>query len=46
MTAAPHPRAEGATDADYYRGNVTAEGLRDKQKTATVLGEHKSDEAR
>jgi NADH-quinone oxidoreductase subunit I len=33
MTAAPHPRAEGATDADYYRGNVTSEGLRDKQSS-------------
>jgi NADH-quinone oxidoreductase subunit I len=28
MTPAPHPRAEGSTDADYYRGNITAEGLR------------------
>ncbi len=28
----PHPRAEGATDADYYRGNVTTQGvLRDAQ---------------
>ena len=25
MTPAPHPRAEGSTDADYYRGNITAE---------------------
>jgi NADH-quinone oxidoreductase subunit I len=33
MTPTPHPRAEGATDADYYRGNVTAEGLRDKQSS-------------
>jgi NADH-quinone oxidoreductase subunit I len=32
MVAPPHPRAAGATDFDYYRGNVTAEGLRDKQK--------------
>ena len=31
MTPAPHPRAEGSTDADYYRGNITAEGLRDKR---------------
>jgi NADH-quinone oxidoreductase subunit I len=45
MTPAPHPRAEGATDADYYRGNVTSEGLRDKKKTAAVLEEHKSDGA-
>ena len=28
MTPAPHPRAQGATDADYYRGNITSEGLR------------------
>jgi hypothetical protein len=28
MTPAPHPRAEGSTDADYYRGNITSEGLR------------------
>jgi NADH-quinone oxidoreductase subunit I len=28
MTPAPHPRAEGSTDADYYRGNITANGLR------------------
>ena len=27
MIAPPHPRAEGATDEDYYRGNVTADGL-------------------
>ena len=26
------PWAEGATDEDYYRGNVTANGLRDTQK--------------
>ena len=25
MTPAPHPRAEGSTDADYYRGNITAQ---------------------
>ena len=36
MTAPPHPRAEGATDADYYRGNVTSEGLRDKQNSDVV----------
>jgi NADH-quinone oxidoreductase subunit I len=29
MLAPPHPRAEGATDRDYYQGNVTAHGLRD-----------------
>lgn len=27
MVAAPHPRTPGATDADYYLGNVTSEGL-------------------
>ena len=32
MTAPPHPRAAGATDKDYYQGNVTAEGLREPQK--------------
>ncbi len=26
MTPAPHPRAEGSTDADYYRGNITSNG--------------------
>jgi NADH-quinone oxidoreductase subunit I len=26
MTPAPHPRAPGATDADYYRGTVTPAG--------------------
>jgi NADH-quinone oxidoreductase subunit I len=31
MTPPPHPRAPGATDIDYYLGNVTGEGLRDKQ---------------
>lgn len=31
MLAPPHPRAEGATDKDYYQGNVTANGLRHKQ---------------
>lgn len=31
MLAPPHPRAEGATDKDYYLGNVTAHGLRDNQ---------------
>ena len=35
MLAPPHPRAEGATDKDYYQGNVTADGLREKpRKTA------------
>jgi NADH-quinone oxidoreductase subunit I len=29
MTPAPHPRAEGATDADYYLGNITSKGLRE-----------------
>ncbi len=27
MTAPPHAMAEGSTDEDYYRGNVTASGL-------------------
>ena len=31
MTAPPHPRTPGATDKDYYRGNVTAQGLREHQ---------------
>ncbi|MGV7796073.1 4Fe-4S binding protein, partial [Mycobacterium kansasii] len=31
MLAPPHPRAEGATDKDYYLGNVTAQGLRESQ---------------
>ena len=29
MLAPPHPRAEGATDKDYYQGNITADGLRE-----------------
>jgi NADH-quinone oxidoreductase subunit I len=33
MLAPPHPRAAGATDKDYYQGNVTAEGLRERQNT-------------
>ncbi len=32
MTAPPHPRAPGATDKDYYLGNVTAHGLREAQR--------------
>jgi NADH-quinone oxidoreductase subunit I len=31
MTAPPHPRTDGATDKDYYQGNVTAAGLRKPQ---------------
>ena len=31
MLAPPHPRAPGATDKDYYQGNVTPNGLRAKQ---------------
>ena len=38
MTPAPHPRAEGATDADYYRGNVTSEGLRDEHESGRHRG--------
>ena len=42
MLAPPHPRAEGATDKDYYQGNVTADGLRVKQnaKSGDVTGDH------
>jgi NADH-quinone oxidoreductase subunit I len=31
MSAPPHPRAAGATDKDYYQGNVTPNGLRQNQ---------------
>ena len=31
MLAPPHPRAPGATDKDYYQGNVTADGLRESE---------------
>jgi len=27
MLAPPHDMAAGSTDADYYRGNITAHGL-------------------
>ena len=37
MTPAPHPRAEGSTDADYYRGNITARW----PAQHTDLGRHK-----
>ena len=34
MQQPPHPRAPGATDADYYRGHVTAQGIsRDAEPT-------------
>ena len=34
MQPPPHPRAPGATDADYYLGNVTAQSMsRDEQMT-------------
>jgi len=39
MIAPPHPRAEGATDKDYYQGNVTAEGLREPQSAGSKAGE-------
>jgi NADH-quinone oxidoreductase subunit I len=29
MAVPPHPRAPGATDKDYYQGNITANGLRE-----------------
>jgi NADH-quinone oxidoreductase subunit I len=32
MLAPPHPRTAGATDKDYYQGNVTAHGLRETQQ--------------
>jgi NADH-quinone oxidoreductase subunit I len=27
MTPPPHAMAPGSTDEDYYRGNITADGL-------------------
>jgi NADH-quinone oxidoreductase subunit I len=39
MTAPPHPRAEGATDKDYYQGNVTAQGLRVGSHAKDTAGE-------
>ena len=27
MVAPPHAMAEGSTDEDYYRGNISADGL-------------------
>ena len=41
MVTPPHPRAAGATDEDYYRGNVTSEGFHDKQQTASAPEEQK-----
>ena len=31
MTAPPHAMAEGSTDEDYYRGNITADGLKRRE---------------
>lgn len=39
MTAPPHPRAPGATDKDYYQGNVTSNGLREKQNAGPKAGD-------
>ena len=36
MLAPPHPRAEGATDKDYYQGNVTPDGLREKRNAKNI----------
>lgn len=36
MAAPPHPRTPGATDKDYYLGNVTAEGLRGVRESQTT----------
>jgi len=46
MAAPPHPMPPGATHLDYYRGNVTAAGLRDVLKEASQLGAVKPGEAR
>src|SRR4051794_6544878 len=39
MTQPPHPRAEGATDNDYYQGNVTADGLGERSHAKDTAGE-------
>ncbi|EUA20941.1 4Fe-4S binding domain protein [Mycobacterium kansasii 662] len=36
MTAPPHPRAPGATDKDYYLGNVTPNGVREPQQAGDL----------
>jgi NADH-quinone oxidoreductase subunit I len=33
MLAPPHAMAEGSTDEDYYRGNITAAGLARPKET-------------
>ncbi|OOK82580.1 putative nADH-quinone oxidoreductase subunit I 2 [Mycobacterium kansasii] len=33
---APHPRAPGATDKDYYLGNVTPNGVREPQQAGDL----------
>ncbi|OBJ73180.1 NADH-quinone oxidoreductase subunit NuoI [Mycobacterium sp. 1274756.6] len=37
MTAPPHPMPPGATDKDYYLGNVTADGLQDNPDLFAML---------
>jgi NADH-quinone oxidoreductase subunit I len=41
MLAPPHPRAEGATDKDYYQGNVTADGLSAGSHEKDTAGDHR-----
>ncbi|BBY54663.1 NADH-quinone oxidoreductase subunit NuoI [Mycobacterium koreense] len=45
MTAPPHAMPPGATDKDYYLGNVTADGLRDNPDLFALLDRAKQGKA-
>ena len=45
MTAPPHAMAPGATDKDYYLGNVTADGLSDNPNLFEMLDRKKQGKA-
>lgn len=45
MTAPPHPMPAGATQIDYYLGNVTADGLRDNPDLFALLDRKKQGRA-
>ena len=46
MTAPPHAMAPGATHFDYYRGNITAYGLRETSDIRELLAEQQAGEGR
>jgi NADH-quinone oxidoreductase subunit I len=46
MTAPPHPMPPGATQADYYLGHVTADGLGDNPDLFALLDRKKQGKAR